>query len=179
MQLDEASNHLDLECSEALSEALGGWGDDRGALVVVSHDQRFCERIPFTHVATVQDGKMVLQERGLRDRDWSSTSLSIQLSDKAESDANQSATDSSSHGQDMDPAIRKKLYNAPKRIEKLESLIADAEAKIAMIDEEMMVVGSDVGKLVDLNSEKEKLATTVEAYMNEWEELEELVAQAT
>jgi ATPase subunit of ABC transporter with duplicated ATPase domains len=27
---------------EALSEALSEWGDDQGALVVVSHDRTFC-----------------------------------------------------------------------------------------------------------------------------------------
>ena len=43
----------------------------------------------------------------------------------------------------------------------------------------MMSSGNDVGKLVDLNSEKEKLEETVADYMEEWQELEELLAQAT
>lgn len=168
---------MDLECSEALSKALGAWGDDRGALVVVSHDRSFCERIPFTHVATVKDGKMILEERSMRDSDWTSTSLSTQLSEKGECAPGASGSNSSTEStNEMDPALRKKMFNAPKRIEKLESLIEKAEEKIAEIDEKMMAVGNDVGKLVDLNEEKEKITRTVEEYMNEWEELETLLS---
>jgi ATPase subunit of ABC transporter with duplicated ATPase domains len=40
--LDEPTNHLDLEAVEQLERALV---DFEGALVVVSHDRRFLERI--------------------------------------------------------------------------------------------------------------------------------------
>ena len=40
--LDEPTNHLDLEAVEQLESALGGFD---GALVVVSHDRRFLERV--------------------------------------------------------------------------------------------------------------------------------------
>jgi ATPase subunit of ABC transporter with duplicated ATPase domains len=40
--LDEPTNHLDLEAVEQLEAALAGWD---GALVVVSHDQRFLEAV--------------------------------------------------------------------------------------------------------------------------------------
>jgi DNA repair exonuclease SbcCD ATPase subunit len=173
--LDEASNHLDLECSEALSEAVGKWGGDQGALVVVSHDRNFCERIPFTHVATVQDAKLILEERGVRESDWSSTDLSKQKTKNQQTSIENSRQDTEQTP--VDPSLRKKLYNAPKRIEKLESLIEKAELKIAKIDEEMLSVGSDVGKLVDLNKEKETLSDAITEYMSEWEELEELLTQ--
>ena len=75
--LDEPSNHLDIECVEALSDAISSWsGDKVGALVVVSHDRNFCEKINFTHVATVRDGKFTIEERPARDSDWIIQSLS-------------------------------------------------------------------------------------------------------
>jgi ATPase subunit of ABC transporter with duplicated ATPase domains len=40
--LDEPTNHLDVEAVEQLESALAGFA---GALVVVSHDRRFLERI--------------------------------------------------------------------------------------------------------------------------------------
>ena len=37
-----------LDSVEALSEALSGWGEDTGAIVVISHDKAFCEKVGFT-----------------------------------------------------------------------------------------------------------------------------------
>jgi ATPase subunit of ABC transporter with duplicated ATPase domains len=44
--LDEPTNHLDLQGVEALEAMLQSWP---GALVVVSHDERFLERLGLTH----------------------------------------------------------------------------------------------------------------------------------
>jgi ATPase subunit of ABC transporter with duplicated ATPase domains len=44
--LDEPTNHLDLHGTEALEAMLESWP---GALVVVSHDARFLERLGLTH----------------------------------------------------------------------------------------------------------------------------------
>jgi len=49
---------------------LSNWGGKDGAIAVISHDRKFCEKIGFTHVGTVMDGKMVLEQRSLRDSDW-------------------------------------------------------------------------------------------------------------
>ena len=39
-------------------------------MVVISHDREFCEKVGFTHVGTVMDGKLVLEQRSLRESDW-------------------------------------------------------------------------------------------------------------
>lgn len=70
LMLDEPSNHLDVGCISGLAKALSGWGGKDGALVVISHDRKFCEKVGFTHVGTVMDGKLVLEQRSLRDSDW-------------------------------------------------------------------------------------------------------------
>ena len=46
LMLDEPTNHLDLASVEALEAMLGSWP---GALVVVSHDGRFLEKLALTH----------------------------------------------------------------------------------------------------------------------------------
>ena len=47
--LDEPTNHLDLGSVEALETMLGSWP---GALVVVSHDERFLDKLELTHRLT-------------------------------------------------------------------------------------------------------------------------------
>jgi len=46
LMLDEPTNHLDLASVEALEAMLASWP---GALVVVSHDARFLEKLALTH----------------------------------------------------------------------------------------------------------------------------------
>ena len=70
LMLDEPSNHLDVGCISGLAKALSEWGGKDGAIVVISHDRKFCEKVGFTHVGTVMDGKLVLEQRSLRDSDW-------------------------------------------------------------------------------------------------------------
>ena len=169
--LDEASNHLDVECVDALSEALSQWDIESGALVVISHDRSFCEKIDFTHVLTIADGEARLEQRNTDNKDWSIGDLSMNRSSRDTSN-----TDKNSPAKDIDPQIRKKLHNAPKRISKLEKLIEEMEEKIAELDKDMLMNGSDVGRLVDLQKERNGFQEKMDNYMMEWEELEELLA---
>jgi len=102
--LDEVSNHLDIECVETLSESLSGWGDDRGTVVVISHDKAFCEKIGFTHVMTVDKGTITMEQREVTDKDWDSSSLTLQR-------ISTTASQPSSEKSELDPAARKKLFN--------------------------------------------------------------------
>eukprot|EP00560_Eucampia_antarctica_P007914 CAMPEP_0197825044 /NCGR_PEP_ID=MMETSP1437-20131217/2186_1 /TAXON_ID=49252 ORGANISM="Eucampia antarctica, Strain CCMP1452" /NCGR_SAMPLE_ID=MMETSP1437 /ASSEMBLY_ACC=CAM_ASM_001096 /LENGTH=626 /DNA_ID=CAMNT_0043424883 /DNA_START=48 /DNA_END=1928 /DNA_ORIENTATION=- len=70
LMLDEPSNHLDVGCIQGLANALSSWGGKDGAVVVISHDREFCEKVGFTHVGTVTNGGLVLEQRALRDGDW-------------------------------------------------------------------------------------------------------------
>lgn len=192
--LDEVSNHLDVECVEALGEALSGWGgrgdDDSGggdgALVVISHDRAFCEQVGFTHVLTVQGGGLKLEQRNAQERDWDSSVATFQPSNDVGNGtpANTPATTttattstSTSFLGPTDPKLRKQAFNAPKRIGRIEILVEQKEGQIAKLDDEMMANGNDVGKLVDLTKAKEALENEVMELMEEWEELETLLAQ--
>lgn len=70
LMLDEPSNHLDVGCIDALASALHGWGGKDGAVVVISHDRSFCDEVGFTHVGTVMNGGLTLEQRPLQDSDW-------------------------------------------------------------------------------------------------------------
>lgn len=169
------NNALLLHSVEALGEGLGSWGHDTGAMVVISHDKSFCDRIDFTHVATVQDGNLILEERGACESDWVIEGLSGQVS-AAEADTKVAGVETTT---EIDPILRKQAFNAPKRIAKLEQLIGEAEDRAAALEDEMLSNGCDVGKLVDLTKDKEALELKISEYMEEWEQLEALLAQVT
>lgn len=169
------NNALLLHSVEALGEGLGSWGHDTGAMVVISHDKSFCDRIDFTHVATVQDGNLILEQRGACESDWVIEGLSGQVS-AAEADTKVAGVETTT---EIDPILRKQAFNAPKRIAKLEQLIGEAEDRAAALEDEMLSNGCDVGKLVDLTKDKEALELKISEYMEEWEQLEALLAQVT
>jgi len=73
--LDEPSNHLDVETIQSLSKALQEF---KGAVVVVSHDRKFCEALQPTHVMTVENGRMTFEARQLTDADWKDDEISAQ-----------------------------------------------------------------------------------------------------
>ena len=179
------SNHLDIECVEALSESLSDWGEESGAIVVISHDKAFCDKVGFTHVATVnQDGTLSVEQRGTRPSDWDSSTTTFQRSSEEGETTNQQQShhqEEEGGGQDpeMDKKLRKQAYNAPKRISKIETLVEQKEEKIASLEEEMMANGSDVGMLVDLTKEKETLEEQVMELMEEWEDLEALLLKVS
>ena len=72
---------------------------------------------------------------------------------------------------------RKLAFNAPKRIEKIEGLIEKAELEIAEYDEQMLEVGSDVEKLMEITDKKTKEEEAVAKLMEEWVTLEEVMAE--
>lgn len=175
---------------EALSDALSVWGGSKGAIVVVSHDRNFCDKITFTHVATVKDGKFTLEERPVRESDWFVQGMEAAkplttVGDSASNDAvtstspntNNNKSAPSSPKKELDPKLRKAAFNAPKRIKKLESMIAENESKIVEIDDLMSQHGKDVEKLMDMNNQKQGLQEKIDSYMKEWNELEDLLAQ--
>ena len=173
---------------EALSDALSVWGGAKGAIVVVSHDRNFCDKITFTHVATVKDGKFTLEERAVRESDWfvqgmeaakplSTDNASEDLTSAPSQNASNGKSASSAPKKELDPKLRKAAFNAPKRIKKLESMIAENEAKVLEIDDQMSQHGKDVEKLMEMTKQKQGLQDKIESYMKEWNELEDLLAQ--
>ena len=181
--LDEPSNHLDVECIEALGEALSKWGKIEGgsgsrtagdgAIVVVSHDRTFCETVGFTHVGTVENNKLTIEERDLKDSDWNIYDMAAD-----DIDVQEVAVELTPEQKASESLRRKQLLNAPKRIKKLEETIEKLNAKVAAIDEQMMEVGNDVGKLTDLSKQKQKEETEIAKMEEEWLELEDLLASA-
>lgn len=138
--------------------------------MVISHDKNFCDKVGFTHVATVKDGSLVVEQRNPTDADWDSSDRTLQRS-------SEEPPQETKESNEIDMKLRKQAYNAPKRISKIEALVDQKEQKIATLEAEMFDNGNDVGKLVDLTKEKEKIEEQIMELMEEWEQLENVLLQ--
>ena len=117
-----------------------------GALVVISHDRPFCEAIEATHIGYICDGGCVVEERELRDSDFSEADRGVRNTFVAPADGGgggggDGGSSSSSSGPPPPPmspeeakafraaerSARKVQNAAPKKQEKLEVKIVDAE----------------------------------------------------
>jgi len=65
--MDEPSNHLDVGTIGTLTKALRSF---QGTSLVISHDREFLEALEPTHVITVRNGRVEMQERSLTEKDW-------------------------------------------------------------------------------------------------------------
>ena len=143
-------------------------------MIVVSHDRSFCDSVGFNTVGTVVDGSLTVEERDLSDKDWKQ--YDMQLAGTVEEKI---VIELTPEEKAEEKRKRKLAFNAPKLIAKLESQIEKAEAKIAELDEEMMNVGNDVGKLTDISMKKQEEEEKVAKMMEEWEEIEKLLAEVS
>ena len=141
----------------------------------MSHDRAFCESVGFTHVGTVMDGGVVIEERGLEDRDWARYDIAGSASGGCEDVA--PTAELTAEEKAEQERKRKLAFNAPKRMKKIEEMIAKAEAKVAEYDEQMMKFGSDAEKLMEITKKKKKEEDGVAKLMEEWESLEIVLAE--
>lgn len=139
--LDEPSNHLDIGTLKVLTGALKKY---EGSVLVISHDQTFLEELEPTHIITVRNGRVSMEERGLRPEDWNDP-----LDYKQEENVQKFAvtpkavegkgklTDKSNK---LDDNTRKMKLNAPKRIPKIEANLKVLESDLSGIDDDLMQV---------------------------------------
>mmetsp|Transcript_64848 Transcript_64848/g.104985 ORF Transcript_64848/g.104985 Transcript_64848/m.104985 type:complete len:550 (+) Transcript_64848:2-1651(+) len=176
--LDEPSNHLDVAAVDALTTALVEY---TGTIVVVTHNRDFCEKIKATHVAMVKgDGGITVTDREVRQSDWDEISQLEKASNNAVDAAAKAeekvAAAVVKEQKQLSYEQQKKRSNAPKRIEKIEKEISKLENSVEKIDTEMMSKGSDVEALQKLQAKRDDASLKIDAFMEEWEQLEELMA---
>ena len=182
--LDEPSNHLDVDTVAALANGLNAF---EGSVIVVSHDRAFVDELKPTHVLTVADGHAALEKRDLTDADWDVDSIDERGAAAPDAAANDDAAVLVDDAPGATPPVvvveddktRKKRHNAPKRMAKLEGLIADAEAAVADVDADLVKAGADAGLAMDLQAKRDDLQASVDAHWAEYADLEALLATSS
>jgi len=171
--LDEPTNHIDAQMAEVLIDALS---DFPGAVVTVSHDRNFVEALNPTHVVSVRNGQVVMEERSLRDSDWFHEDVTATaeliapppaaaairaIAEKANAEAAAAGVD--------DKAMRKARTAAEKSAVVLERTMDKLGDEIKALEKLITATGSDYGEAAALQAEIDAKNDAVNAAMIEWE----------
>ena len=167
--LDEPTNHLDIDSKEVLENALI---DFDGTLLFVSHDRYFINRVA-THVLELSENGSTLY---LGDYDYYvEKKAEVEASQTEElSTSNQAKETSPANDYQAQKESQKEARKLMRQIESLEAEIEELEAQSQAISEQMLET-NDAEKLMELQTELDKISHRQEEAMLEWEELSEQV----
>ena len=167
--LDEPTNHLDIDSKEVLENALI---DFDGTLLFVSHDRYFINRVA-THVLELSENGSTLY---LGDYDYYvEKKAEVEASQTEEvSTSNQAKETSPANDYQAQKESQKEVRKLMRQIENLEAEIEELESQSQAISEQMLET-NDAEKLMELQTELDKISHRQEEAMLEWEELSEQV----
>ena len=167
--LDEPTNHLDIDSKEVLENALI---DFDGTLLFVSHDRYFINRVA-THVLELSENGSTLY---LGDYDYYvEKKAEVEVSQAEElSTSNQEKEASPVNDYQAQKESQKEARKLMRQIENLEAEIETLENQSQAISEQMLET-NDAEKLMELQTELDKISHRQEEAMLEWEELSEQV----
>ena len=167
--LDEPTNHLDIDSKEVLENALI---DFDGTLLFVSHDRYFINRVA-THVLELSENGSTLY---LGDYDYyveKKAEVEMIQTEEA-STSNQAKEASPVNDYQAQKESQKEVRKLMRQIESLEAEIEELESQSQAISEQMLET-NDADKLMELQTELDKISHRQEEAMLEWEELSEQV----
>ena len=167
--LDEPTNHLDIDSKEVLENALI---DFDGTLLFVSHDRYFINRVA-THVLELSENGSTLY---LGDYDYyvdKKSEMEVSQTEEA-SMTNQAKEASPANDYQAQKESQKEVRKLMRQIENLEAEIEELETQSQAISEQMLET-NDAEKLMELQTELDKISHRQEEAMLEWEELSEQV----
>ena len=167
--LDEPTNHLDIDSKEVLENALI---DFDGTLLFVSHDRYFINRVA-THVLELSENGSTLY---LGDYDYYvEKKAEVEVSQTEEtSTSNQTKEASPVNDYQAQKESQKEARKLMRQIENLEAEIEELETQSQALSEQMLET-NDAEKLMELQTELDKITHRQEEAMLEWEELSEQV----
>lgn len=174
--LDEPTNDLDLQTMSILEEFIDNFN---GAIIFVSHDRFFIDRLADKVFVYQQDGTLrqypggYSYYKGIEEQE-----LSVQLADKTtlkDNTATKSTTEKKPDSNINKSESPKKLsFKEQKEYAEIEAIIAETEGKLKVVQLQMSQNASDYGKLNELTKEETALQEKLDYLMDRWAYLEEL-----
>lgn len=165
--LDEPTNDLDIDTLTVLEDYLD---DFPGAVIIVSHDRYFLDRLTIRTFAFEENGNIGHYPGGYTD--WQSQKQEAVKASNKDTETKKEAA--------LRRPKQKKLkfsYHEAQEYETIEDDIAALEERIEELENDMNSCGADFAKLAELADEKEQLDAQLMERLQRWEYLEELAAR--
>ena len=160
--LDEPTNDLDTETLTILEDYIATFG---GTVITVSHDRYFLNKVAQEYWY-VHDGQIERVIGSFEDYE----------AYKQEQEKQQAVAKAQ-------PKVQKERqrkglsYKEKREYDTIMERIEETEARLEVIEQEMVDASDDYAKIQELNTEKEALESQYEEDMTRWSELEELKEQ--
>ena len=168
--LDEPTNHLDIVSKDVLENALTNFP---GTVCYVSHDRYFINKTA-TRILDLTENRLLNYignyDYYIEKREAVEEAANLTSTEQAEKPADVSESKKEWIDNKTALAQKKKIKNA---LNKCEKEISEIEDKLQSIDEEFANPenASNVGKLMELQKQKESLEKRLDKLMEDWEEL--------
>jgi len=170
--LDEPTNDLDIETLTILEDYLD---DFAGAVMVVSHDRYFLDRVVRRTFAFEEGGHIRHYNGGYTDyaarRDEDAEISKMKASKE---NAKTAAVESAASSRPEKQKRLKFTYKEEKEYETIEEDITALETCLEKVEKAMGKCGADFVKLGELDKEKRELEETLMEKMERWEYLSDL-----
>jgi ATP-binding cassette subfamily F protein uup len=177
--LDEPSNDLDIETLVILEDYLENFN---GAVVVVSHDRYFLDKVVDQIFEFQSDGTLKKYNGGYSD--YLEKSIAQNKKQKFETTKDRKSPEVKDNRIEnnltyADEATLKQkkpkfTFKEQQEYEEIENVIADLEDKLNVLEEKIQIEASNYTILGDLLAEKEELEKTLAAKINRWVYLNDL-----
>ena len=168
--LDEPTNHLDIVSKDVLENALNNFP---GTVCYVSHDRYFINKTA-TRILDLTENRLLNYignyDYYIEKREAVEEAANLTSTEQAEKPADVSESKKEWIDNKTALAQKKKVKNA---LNKCEKEISEIEDKLQAVDEEFSNPenASNVGKLMELQKQKEALEKRLDKLMEDWEEL--------
>ena len=167
--LDEPTNDLDIETLKILEDYLD---DFNGAVITVSHDRYFLDRI--CNKIFSYEGKGEIKKYEGNYSDYLIHKEKDKVVDKEEKTVDKNKISVNKKVEKIREKKLKFTFKEQKEFEIIDSDIEILENKIISLDEEMSKYSSDFSKLQELMKEKEEVEKNLEFKYERWEYLNDL-----
>lgn len=165
--LDEPTNDLDIQTLTILESYLD---DFPGAVVAVSHDRFFLDRMAGAILSLEEDGKIQHHIGNFTDYETYKTALPVPI-----------PVDNAPHVPQRPEQLAVKpqrslkfSFNEQREYEQIDERIAETEQQLKRIGDEILETGSDYRKLQELTGKQEQVKIELEYLLERWTYLTEL-----
>ncbi len=164
--LDEPTNDLDIQTLGILEDFIDQF---QGAIIFVSHDRFFVDRLAQKVFVYQKDGSLRQYVGG-----YSDYQAVVALEEEQNKVNEEPQIESSAKEKPRLSSKRKLSFKEQKEYEEIEGVIASAEGELEVVRKQINTAGADFTLLQELTKQEELLSQKVDALMERWAYLEEI-----